>query len=310
MDFADSILVSAKFTFVFYRGIKMIKNIFKYLITFVVLTIIFLLFLILISMIPKKYIEKNMQRSAKQLFEQTESIFVDSNGREIYNHNSTDAIMLNIVYSMDRDNIIESILRARRNYIPGVSINFFEDEVGNLKSSSKRFLMTNELLKLVNGERQKVFDYARYWHGYIVILIPMLMVFDVIGIRIILQCILLTLLVMLLYYISKRRSWKYSFIFLLAFIALDLFTWITTIQGILIMILAVLYSLLIASGKITHKNLNINLFIVGALSAYLDFFTTPLMSFLLPVITYKLVNLEETSFVKELIAILLGYLDI
>lgn len=295
----------------------MIKNILKYFITFVVLTIAFFILIVTVSMIPKNLIVKNIKKSAEILSNQTESIFVNSNGRTIFNHNSTDAIMLNIIHSIDRENLIESILRARRNYIPDVSSKFVEDTVGNLKFDSKRFLMTRELSNLVNGQEQKVFDYARYWHGYITVLIPLLIVFDIIQIRIILQMVLLIFLVMLLYYISKRRNWKYSFIYLFVFIAFDLFAWITTIQGILVMIISVVFSFLIANGKINNKNINIFLFISGALTAYLDFFTTPLMAFLLPVITYKLVNLEEEKIVKELINIikngiswLFGYLGL
>lgn len=282
----------------------MIKNILRYSIAFVVTTIVFLLMLIIFSAIPKEYIKSNLEKSANILMNQTESIFIDSNGRNIFNHNSTDAIMLNIIYSIDRDNLFESALRARRNYIPEVSKNIFEDIVGNLKFATKKQLLTEEFYDLVNGKTQKVFDYARYWHGYIVILIPLLLFCDIIGIRIILQVILLIFLVLLMYYISKKRSWKYSFIYLFVFIAFDLLAWITTIQGILVMIIAVAFSTFIAKGKINNKNLNICLFISGAITAYLDFFTTPLMAFLLPVITYKLVNLEETTFVKEMISII------
>lgn len=295
----------------------MIKNIFKYIIAFGVTTIIFLLALIFISSIPKEYIENNIKKSSEELLFQSESIFVNSNGRSIYNHNSTDAIMLNIIYSIDRNNLLESVLRARRNYIPDVSTRFVEDTVGNLKFNSKRFLMTKELYNLVTDNNQKVFDYARYWHGYMVVLVPLLLLFDVLEIRIILQIILLFAFVILLYYISKRRNWKYSLIYLLVFLAFDLLAWITTIQGILVMIIAVMLSMFIANGKINSKNLNICLFFSGALTVYLDFFTTPIVTLLLPIITYKLVNLEESTFIKELINIIkngiawvFGYLGI
>ncbi len=280
------------------------KNILKYIVAFITTTIIFFLLLVIISSIPKKYLEDNIKKSAEILNSQSESIFVDSNGRKIYNHNSTDAIMLNIIYSIDRNNLVESILRARRNYIPEISYRFIEDTVGNLKYETKRFLMTRELSNLVNNKEQRVFDYARYWHGYIVFLIPLLLLFDIVEIRIILQCILLISFVILIYYISKRRSWKYGFIYLITFIAFDLLAWITTIQGILVMIISIIVSIFTANGKITSKNLNLSLFISGALTAYLDFFTTPLMAFLLPVITYKVVNIEETTFWKELINII------
>lgn len=151
-------------------------------------------------------------------------------------------------------------------------------------------------------KKQKVFDYARYWHGYIVILRPLLLIFNIFEIRIILQIVLLLFFVILLYYISKKRSWKLSLIYLVSFIALDLLAWITTIQGILVMIIATVTSVFIANGKINNKNMNLLLFISGALTAYFDFLTTPLITFLLPIITYKMINIEETTIKKELIS--------
>lgn len=278
------------------------KNILKYIIVSITLFFIGFMALILVSFIPKATIRENVAESADFMKKQGEVFEFNSIGRTIFNHNSTDAIMLNIVYSLDDENVIDSVLRARRNYIPNVSTEFVEDKLGNLKHESAYFFMTNELYDLVNGEKQKVFDYARYWHGYIVILRPLLLIFNIFEIRIILQIVLLLFFVILLYYISKKRSWKLSLIYLVSFIALDLLAWITTIQGILVMIIATVTSVFIANGKINNKNMNLLLFISGALTAYFDFLTTPLITFLLPIITYKMINIEETTIKKELIS--------
>lgn len=296
----------------------MIKNILKYVITLFVTISFSLTALVLVSFIPEENIQENITKSAKFLKQQgDERIPFEVNGRITYNDNCTDAIMLNIIYSLDRDNIVESIIKARRNYIPNVSTNFVEDTKGNLKFESDKYLMTHELEKLVNGVEQKSYDYARYWHGYIIILIPLLLLFDVIGVRISLQIILLTFLVILLYFIAKKRNCKYSFIYLISFIALDMFIWINTIQGMFVMILAVIISVFVANGKINSKNINLLLFIIGGLTAYFDFLTVPLVSLLLPLITYNLVNIRDTSlktefinFIKNSISWGIGYLGL
>lgn len=133
------------------------KNILKYIIVSITLFFIGFMALILVSFIPKATIRENVAESADFMKKQGEVFEFNSIGRTIFNHNSTDAIMLNIVYSLDDENVIDSVLRARRNYIPNVSTEFVEDKLGNLKHESAYFFMTNELYDLVNGEKTKSF---------------------------------------------------------------------------------------------------------------------------------------------------------
>ena len=46
-----------------------------------------------------------------------EKIYFNSFGRKLYDDNSTDAIMINLTYTIDEENKLESIIRNRRNYI-------------------------------------------------------------------------------------------------------------------------------------------------------------------------------------------------
>lgn len=290
------------------------KKVEKYIITYILMIILFFIMLFITSLIPREVIKPNIKKSADILFNDGEFFKIPTFGKEINSDISTDAIMLNIVYSMDDSNRIESIMKNRRNYIPEKTQIVIPDVVGDLHHEGERYLMTKELKDTANDIELKSYEYARYWHGYIIILRPLLIFFDVIEIRIILQITILLALLIMLYYIYKNVNLKIASLILICFIAMDLLTWILTIQGNFVMIIAIITSIFVANKKITDKNFSLILFIVGGITAYLDFLTTPLITFLLPIVIFNLVNNDKTdcktvliNFIKRAFAWGLGY---
>ena len=71
------------------------KNILKYLLTFIICVVICFGALALSTLIPQGNIRDNIKESAEIMKKQGERFFVWSLGRELSIHNSTDAIMLN-----------------------------------------------------------------------------------------------------------------------------------------------------------------------------------------------------------------------
>ena len=275
---------------------QMMKNIFKYAFSFIVMMILAIALLMLSSIIPKALIKNNVRISSEVLYDEGEYFFVNSLGRKLLFHNSTDAIMLNIVYSMDDVNKFDSIMKARRNYIPGGNQQIVEDEVGNLLHEGEEFFMTEELAEYVNNnEEQKVYEYLRYWHGYIPVLRFMLIFGDIIHIRMFFQLMVFALLGLLFYGLVKKKHLWYAIAVLVSFFALDVTTWVHNIQGMFVNILTLIYLCLMVFGKIDNKNFNFSLFIMGILIAYFDFLTVPLLSFLLPVIFYNLFYKNENK---------------
>lgn len=294
------------------------KTFLKYALVYILLILIFLGSLLAVSYIPKESIKDNIKKSSKVLIYEGDRKFFNSLGRKIFNDNCTDAIMLNLTYTIDENNKLESIIKARRNFIPNVTTEIVSDIVGDLPHETTRYLMTHELLNTANGQKQTSYEYTRYWHGYIVIFRILLTMFDIVTIRIIIQITLFILIFILMYYLMKNSNYKLSIALLVSFIATDLFTWSFVVQGMFVMIIAVAISIFIANKKINEKNINLWLFISGALTAYFDFLTTPLVSVLLPIIIYSAVNnIETTTFKKECIRIIknliawsFGYLGI
>lgn len=295
------------------------KTFLKYILLYIAITAIFLSSLLIVSYIPQKAIKANVSESADIMVEEGEKRRFRSFGRSLFNDNSTDAIMLNLTYTIDEENKLESIIKARRNYVPGITEKIVEDIVGDLPHETEEYLMTDELFDTVNGKKQVSYEYTRYWHGYIVILRILLILFNITTIRWLIQITLMTLIIILAYYLKKNtNSKKIAISLIMAFIATDFFVWNYVIQGMFVMIIALLISIFIANKKINDKNLNMWLFISGALTVYLDFLTTPLVSILLPIIVYTAVNnSEETNtkkviirLIKNLIAWGSGYLGI
>lgn len=279
----------------------------KYVLLYIIITVLMLGLLLIVSFIPKETISENVKKSAILLNDQGEKVFFNSFGSKLFDDNSTDAIMLNLTYTIDEDNKLESIIRARRNFVPGVTKEIVPDVVGDLPYEAGYFSMTEEFLKTIQGKEQIAFEYGRYWHGYIVILRLLLCFVDIAGIRIITQLTILVLLAILMYYLGKNNSWKFSIAIFLSFVATDLFTWIYTIQGRFVAIIALLISVFVANKKINNKNLNVWLFISGALTAYFDFLTTPLLSLLLPIVVYTAINNDKTTFRQEIAKILKNF---
>lgn len=192
-----------------------IRLILKYLVIFISMVILGLLLLILVALIPEKYIEKNVKESAEVLYEEGENVYTPTllkqlwlNDNCIYGHNASDAIMINQIYSIDRKDIFNSILLVRRNYIPKVTTDVIGDKLGNLlyNENYSGFLNpTAELKDTVEHKNIKAYEYARYWHGYIVILNILLVFFNLSQIKILISTILISTFLLLTYLIYKEK---------------------------------------------------------------------------------------------------------
>lgn len=273
---------------------KLVKELLKYIFIFILMLVIAWVALYITALIPRDKIQVKSAESAEILYMEQDEFRMKINFRNVLMHNYTDAIMLNTTYSIDTNNIVESIIKCRRNYLPGVTQNNFEDQLGNLVGDSgERLLLVEEYWNTLNEVSKNSYEYARYWHGYMIILRPMLMFFNVTQIRIILTLILLISLVILAILLSKETNKEIGITLIIAFAAMNILCFLANIQGVLVMIIAMITSIFVANKKITLKNINIVLFIVGGLTAYFDFLTTPLITFLLPIIIFFTINKEN-----------------
>lgn len=273
------------------------KQILKITITYISLILSFILLLTISSMFPSKYIKENVEQSSKTLIQEGNRLKKEVIGREkpMEFDNYTDALMINTAYSVDNKTPLYSSFVARKNYIPGITEDIYEDTSGELKSASK-YKHHNEVGELddtVNGEKLESFEYARYWHGYLIILRPLLLIANLEQIRIIFTIILSILFITFVYLIYKKINFTVAAIFAMGLISIEYFYLRFSMQGIFIFFIMMIASiiLLIKNGKM--KNLNIFFFTTGMLTNFFDFLTVPMVTYAIPMILYLLLKQRE-----------------
>lgn len=73
------------------------KKILKYILTFIVVIAIFVVALVLSSLFPRDLIQANVEKSSKELIQET----IPTNVLGVWFDNATDILMLNTSYSID-----------------------------------------------------------------------------------------------------------------------------------------------------------------------------------------------------------------
>lgn len=297
----------------------------KYILIFVILLGIYFAIMTLTSLIPSGMLENNVRESSETLVQEGEKVTFDLKYKEENIFTFTDALMINTAYSIDNNHPIESFILARKNYIPGQTTEFYPDGQYNLGANENYIskengdlYQTKELYGLMHGDNiQDSYEYARYWHGYLSILRPLLLLFNYSGIRIVLEIITLISIVTLITLLCKKISITSGVIYGIGLLAISIFIVTKSINEILIFIVAFISSIILLLKKNPEKNIGIFFFVVGSVSNFIDLLTAPLVTLGITAITYFLlvqkneskVNIKRyiLDFLKICISWALGY---
>ena len=289
--------------------LKMKKNnIIKFVIIYVIFIILFLLLLTLVSSFSSEKIYDNVKESSEILLNEgnRKIIYIPYRETKMQFDNYTDALMINTSYSIDSSDSISSAFLARKNYIPRVTTKIYEDTAGELKSSSKYEYHNEvgELNDLVNGEKAESFEYARYWHGYLIFLRPLLVLFNLSQIRVILTICLVVLAIVLLYLIYKKLNVVVASIFFTGLLGAEYFYLGFSLQGIFVFLIMMISSIILILRYEKIKNKEIFFFIIGILTNFFDFLTVPIVTLLLPLIlNFLLIKKYEKDITIKMIFI-------
>ena len=90
--------------------------------------------------------------------------------------NYADCILTNIIYHIDKNNLVESVLSA----------SYYNPEDENVQTS---------FAYAVGNKVEPNVDYSRYWHGSMVLLRPLFIIFDIEGVRMVLGILILIMTV-------------------------------------------------------------------------------------------------------------------
>lgn len=174
-----------------------LRRVLKYLLTFVFLIIVYNLLLLLVVQSPKSNnLYKNCLNSATTLANEG-GFFSPVLLETIDNH--SDALIINESFSIDNENPIVSYLLVRRSYDKEKTKYFVSNQYGNLSSYFLNKVDENgipiadtelgyfshcmELYNFMKGKVNISTEYARYWHGYLLLFRPLLYIFNITQIR-------------------------------------------------------------------------------------------------------------------------------
>lgn len=236
------------------------------LLTYLVLLSVFTLSIILVHAIPTRLVVGNVSRSADDIMK--EGIFWKVAGVELFKiDNMTDCMMINMNADVDDSHVVHSAM-----------INEYGK---NFTGAHGYFGMAKSTKELATGGRQAMHeqvDYGRYWNGYQVVVRPLLLLFHYHQIRIINYICLLSLLLVVIWAMLRRYRKVYALLFLISLLLINFPIVPLAIQFstcFYIAFLGMLAVMAYSKRGLKKEQAIILFFIIGALTSYLDFLTTP-----------------------------------
>lgn len=245
----------------------------KLLATYIVLLILFTTSIIAAFTIPTSFIRKNVIESAIQIKE--EGLWFKPFGLFLFQiDNMTDCLMMNISVSADENNTIKAAMTAE----------FAQPSNGGIMYHE----MANTTLMAAEKGRQAATEhdeYSRYWHGYQIILRPLLCIFNYKQIRIINYIIFTSLFSIVIILLYRNAGKVASLSFLAAMFATNIFIIPLALQFSTCFYIAFLSMIVLLSRPDITKDKNksaVTFFTIGAVTSFMDFLTTPILTLGLP----------------------------
>lgn len=258
----------------------------KYLLSFLILVLGGYLLLVLAYCLPTRMISNNVAEAAlvfnnegpyrqlnfgggnKELYSFMDSMLLGGNSTQ---DNFTDAIMLLNAENANDENVFIEALKVER-------------------VTSGDQLPTDTLIALHTGAEQEygTGSYARYWHGYLVLLKPLLLFFNYQQIRYLLSLAQLGLVSVIIWLLAARGRGLYCVPVVLAYFFLNPAVCSLSLQynTVLLLTIAELVVILLREKRYAGDKLLwlYHFFLVGCLTAYFDFLTYPVVALGIPVI--------------------------
>ncbi len=293
---------------------KKLKEVLKFIGVFILLISIYFILLTLISIFPSNLIRENIMESADYLIEKPESEKIELSYKNVYIFQFTNALMLNTAYSIDSTSPIESFLVARKNYIPGVTQIIHEKTPKDLQSAEKYYDETSsktdayQIKELYDtayeNDLYESFEYARYWHGYLVYLRPLLLLFNYQQIEILSTILFFALLIIVAVLICKKINPLIAISLIFSFLAVDIHIISVSINEVTCFILSLIFALYILLKDGNINKIGMLFFIIGSITNFIDFLTNPILTYALPILMYFLIIQKKRNItIKEIINI-------
>ena len=249
------------------------------LLLYILLLSLFTILVIAVHMIPRSAIEPQFKSSVKIFTEEGVYPYKPSlDGRAVVD-NHTDCYMLNVAYCVDAAHPVDAAMRNYR-YRDNVDI-----------TVSMKHLADGEILRAP-------FEYGKYWHGYLVFLRPLLTLMDYGRIRVLNGIVLAILLIITLCLIVRRLSIGIAVCFIVALFMVHsaVIPWSLQFSTCYYITLVSMIALLgFRQLSASRHRLLLCFFAIGAVTSFLDFLTTPVMTLGMPLTVVILMDEKHRS---------------
>lgn len=169
--------------------------------------------------------------------------------------------------------------------------NLFATEAGRLDNTTDTLMMDEALVadkELSAFEAaMSVNGYSRYWHGYMVVLRPLLMLYDYWQIRYLLMFTFFLLFVMAFRQIDRKLGLVPAIAFALSIVACHIVTLAVSMQYVSVfLIVFISIILLLETGKQKARRWSLFFMTVGMITSFVDLLTVPLLTLGFPLLVW------------------------
>ena len=245
----------------------------------VLMVVSFFFLSILTVMIPKESIKNHVQESMDII--EKEGIKYRIGDIFFFRlDNFTDALMINIAMGVNDSQPVKSAIQ---------NTYYLQNENSSIIKAT---------LDIADDNYQEVYavPYPRYWHGYQLILRPLLYVTNYKGIRIINSCCFVGLLCIIFAILIKRKEWQLLVALMITFLLMNIWIVPLSIQFSISFYIALLGIVFLLYKRIVHFNHLIVFFtIIGGLTSYFDLLSVPLLTLCLPLIVCLYLSSENNN---------------
>lgn len=240
--------------------------------------------LMLTAFIPRKSIQKNMEKSAEYFSSHPLFDHVTANAFLSRQDNYADCILTNIIYCIDNNNLVKSLVSA--SYYNPV------DEPVN-----------DSFFYVVNNDVSPNVEYSRYWHGSMVLLRPMYIFADIVQIRIIIGIIILILTLIFEILLFRNGLKTFGICYIISLLAMS--AWMSAIcieyamPFLILSVELVAFEVAINRGANKEMALLMTLLCSAIVTAFMDFLTTETITFTV-VYCLFIISKAKSNELKEL----------
>lgn len=234
---------------------------FNFIFIYLFLIIFFVLSLTFISSFSSSFLKNNLSRSINELKKEGIYPTIGFPWRKIILDNFTNALMINVAYSIDNKKPFFSAMN-----------NIFYD---NKTDKNNQILNLEELYQ---KKDIRPVNYFRYWHGYLIYLRSLLVFFSYSEIRVILNLFLYLLFLYFVYLSWQRLGKKTTLAFILGFLAVDFFYVGFSLSFFSVFFIGLIFGVYLLKKDKEIRNPSYIFFIVGGLTSFFDLLSSPLVS--------------------------------